>query len=229
MITVLALPLRFPKEGELVCEGTHDKKNPSLELGVRQMFRTKQFYGLWLCMTIGTFTGLTAIAITSPLAQEVIKLDAKTAAFMVSLFALFNGIGRPIFGILTDKIGIAATAIASYLLIIGASILILLTGEGTVVLYVIAFALFWMILGGWLAIAPTATTLLYGVKNYSHNYGFVFTAYGCGAILGVLLSGTIKDMFGSYLNTFYVTIGLGILGMIVALLTLRTAPSAQKA
>ena len=223
VITILALPLRFPKKGEVTTDSTQNQ-NDGQDISLKGMFKTKQFYGLWLCMTIGTFAGLTAIAITSPLAQEVIKLDAKTAAFMVSLFAIFNGVGRPVFGILTDKIGVAASAVVSYLLIICASIIILFTGEGTVVRYVIAFALFWMILGGWLAIAPTATTNLFGAKHYSRNYGVVFTAYGCGAILGVLLSGTIKDMFGSYLNTFYPTIALGILGIVIALLTLKRTP-----
>jgi MFS family permease len=68
-----------------------------------QMLQTSSFYGLWICYTIGTFVGLSAIGISSPVAQEIIKLDAGTAAATVSLFAVFNGLGRPLFGWLADK------------------------------------------------------------------------------------------------------------------------------
>jgi len=80
---------------------------------------------------------------------------------------------------------------------------------------------FWLVLGGWLAIAPTATTSFFGVKNYARNYGLVFFAYGVGAILGGLISGAAKDTFGSYAIAFYPTAGLAVLGMIIAFVLLK--------
>ncbi|GAB6100618.1 hypothetical protein JCM16358_24970 [Halanaerocella petrolearia] len=162
-----------------------------------------------------------AIGISSPVAEEIINLEASTAAFLVSLFAIFNGVGRPIFGSLTDKLNPKKAALISYSLIIVASILMLNAGEGDMILYSIAFALFWLNLGGWLAIAPTATGIFFGSKNYSKNYGFLFTAYGVGAVLGNLFSGKIRDVLGSYSYVFYPTIGLAILGMIVAVLLVK--------
>jgi MFS family permease len=78
-----------------------------------------------------------------------------------------------------------------------------------------------MTLGGWLAIAPASTSHFFGRKYYSKNYGFVFTAYGVGAILGVLLSGFIRDTFGSYLYVFYPILLLGALGMLLSALLLK--------
>ena len=49
----------------------------------------------------------------------------------------------------------------------------------------------------------------------------MYTAYGVGAVLGTLLSGQINELFGSYLYTFVPVIGLALLGMVIALLTLR--------
>lgn len=223
VISLLSIPMRFPRKSEIT-----DVQSDALLLDMpadktpRQMFKTRQFVGLWLCYVIGAFTGLTAIGITSPVAQEIVKLDAQTAAFMVSLFAIFNGIGRPIFGTLTDKLGAANAALISFVAIIGASLVMLTAGEGHVVLYTLSFAAFWMMLGGWLSIAPAATASLFGKKYYAQNYGFVFTAYGCAAILGVLLSGKIKTHFGSYINTFYITIAMAVLGIVVSRLTLRS-------
>lgn len=222
IITVLAIPLKFP-EREL--EGDDDNQKDST-LGVRdltakEMIKTSTFYGLWLCFVIGTLVGLMAIGISSPVAEEVVKLDASTAAFMVSFFAIFNGIGRPIFGSITDSLNPKKAAIISYTLIIVASILMLNTGEGNVFLYGLAFAIFWLNLGGWLAIAPAAIGIFFGAKNYSKNYGFLFTAYGVGAVLGNLLAGKLRDILGSYLYTFYPTIGLAVLGIIIAVLMLK--------
>jgi MFS family permease len=86
---------------------------------------------------------------------------------------------------------------------------------------VLCFIGFWLCLGGWLAIAPTATNTFFGVKNYAKNYGLVFLAYGAGAILGGIVSGQAKDTFGSYAVAFYPTAGLAIVGIIIAFLLLK--------
>lgn len=186
-----------------------------------QMLQTSSFYGLWICYTIGTFVGLSAIGISSPVAQEIIKLDAGTAAATVSLFAVFNGLGRPLFGWLADKYKPRNAAIINYVLILIASILMSSAGEGNVATYLVAFCLFWLSLGGWLAIAPTATLTLFNPTNYAQNYGIVFTAYGVGALLGTIVAGRIRDIFGSYTLAFSVTGILAIVGIICAWFLLK--------
>jgi len=86
----------------------------------------------------------------------------------------------------------------------------------SLVLFIIAFSIFWFNLGGWLAIAPTSTLDMYGTKHYSQNYGVVFTAYGIGAIIGVLSSGAIMDILQSYNSIFYFVIGLCITGILLS-------------
>ncbi len=44
--------------------------------------------------------------------------------------------------------------------------------------------------GGWLAIAPSRAAASCGNLYYRPNYGLVFTAYGAGAIIGNLLTGS---------------------------------------
>jgi len=78
---------------------------PALNLSRREMLKTRHFYALWTTYTIGCLAGLMAIGIASPVATEVAKLDAVMATLAVSLFAIFNGLGRPLFGAITDKLG----------------------------------------------------------------------------------------------------------------------------
>jgi len=80
--------------------------------------------------------------------------------------------------------------------------------EGSIIIYSISFSIFWFNLGGWLAIAPTSTLSLYGTKHYSQNYGVVFTAYGIGAVAGVLTSGLLIDLHQNYRYVFYYVIAL---------------------
>jgi MFS transporter, OFA family, oxalate/formate antiporter len=185
------------------------------------MIQSRTFYGLWLCYAIGSFAGLAAIGIASPLAQEIIKLDAATAASSVSLFAIFNGAGRPFFGWLTDKLTPKFGAIVAFVLVIIASIMMLSAGKGDVATYLVAFSLFYFSLGGWLAIAPTSTLTFFNPQDYAKNYGIVFTAYGVGALGGTLIAGQIRDIFGSYTNFFYPTAALAVLGIILAVFLLK--------
>ncbi|BAY37034.1 major facilitator superfamily transporter [Nostoc sp. NIES-2111] len=186
-----------------------------------KMLESQSFYGLWLCYTIGSFSGLAAIGISSPLAQEIIKLDAATAASTVSLFAVFNALGRIFFGWFTDRFSPKLGAIASFVLVLIASLMMLKAGEGAVATYLVAFSLFYFSLGGWLAIAPTTTLILFSSADYAKNYGIVFTAYGAGALGGTLLAGRIRDIFGSYTVFFYPTTALAILGIVLAVFMLK--------
>jgi MFS family permease len=183
-----------------------------------EMVGTLSAWGLWLCFIIGSVAGLMAIGISSGVGQEIIKVDAQTAASLVAFFAMFNGGGRPVFGFLTDAIGPGKAAALSCALVLLASVLmVLFAGEGTLVLFMFCFGCLWAALGSWLAIAPTATATFFGIRNSAANYGVIFSAYGIGAIAAGLIAGQAKDVFGSYIYAFYVTGGLALLGIIVAL------------
>jgi MFS transporter, OFA family, oxalate/formate antiporter len=228
IVLAVASQLRFPPAGWQP-QTQISRNNPigsefSTTANVENLLSSPSFYGLWICYTIGTLAGLMAIGIASNVGTEIIKLDKNTATTAVSVFAIFNGIGRPIFGWLTDRLTPKLAAIISYVMILIASIIMLNTGENQTLNYFVAFGLFWLSLGGWLAIAPTATLSLFDPQNYTKNYGMVFTAYGVGAIVGTLIAGSAKDIFGSYKFAFYPTAALAIVGIIVATFVLKPTP-----
>lgn len=226
ILIILSIPYKFPPEGwkpaGFVAKTSSTTSSATVELDRGQMIKTGSFWALWLTYTIGCLAGLMAIGISAPAGKEV-GLTAEIAALAVSIYAIFNFIGRPLFGALTDKIKPKAAAVLSFLIIGAASLLIY--GVREKVIFIIGFCLLWLNLGGWLAIAPTATKIFYGTKFYGKNYGLVFTAYGAGAIAGVLLSGQIKDFTGSYFSVFPIVAGLCVLGIIIALIGLKPAKS----
>jgi MFS transporter, OFA family, oxalate/formate antiporter len=223
IIVLLSLPLKFPVAGWKP-QGWSPATGAaaSTDFDAAGMVRTGSYWGLFLCFIIGSLAGLMAIGISSTVGTEVIKIDKATAASLVGLFAIFNAAGRPLFGTLTDKLSPRNAAILNLAIILLMSLIMLKAGEGDLYLYAIAFMGFWLCLGGWLAIAPTATATFFGIKNYARNYGYVFFAYGIGAILGGLISGKAKDIFGSFTFAFYPTAGLAIMGIVIAALLIKT-------
>ncbi len=231
IITLLALLLSFPPAGWMPAQSEAasavTSALPVWNLDRQEMLKTPSFYALWATYTIGCLAGLMAIGIASPVGTEIAKLDATTAALAVSLFAVFNGLGRPIFGAITDKMGPKHTAMLSFTLILAASLSMSFFGYENAMLYLAAFCVLWMCLGGWLALAPTSTGIFFGKQHYAQNYGVVYTAYGAGAILGTLISGNIKDITGSYLGAFPIVAGLAVLGMLIAALGLNPVKTGQ--
>uniref|UniRef100_A0A7V4JNV9 MFS transporter n=1 Tax=Thermodesulfobacterium geofontis TaxID=1295609 RepID=A0A7V4JNV9_9BACT len=222
ILIILSIPYKFPPEGwkpeGFVVSTSTTPSLPGVELDRGEMIKTIAFWALWLTYTIGCLAGLMAIGISAPAGKEV-GLTAETAALAVSLYAIFNFLGRPFFGALTDKIKPKAAAILSFLII--GTVSLLIYGVREKIIFLIGFCLLWFNLGGWLAIAPTATKIFFGTKFYGKNYGLVFTAYGAGAIAGVLLSGRIKDITGSYFSVFPIVAGLCLLGIIISIMGLK--------
>ena len=221
IILLISITLKMPPQGwhpqkiAIQTQATTTLNYPANPL------KSRSFYGLWICYAIGTLIGLSAIGISSSVGEEIIKINPKLAASSVSLFALFNGISRPLFGWLSDRFKPHYVAIASYTLILIACILMLNAQEGQVTTYLVSFCLFWFCLGGWLAIAPTTTLRFFNPEHYAQNYGLIFTAYGVGALLGTLATGQIRDWLGSYTYAFYPMGLLAIIGVVVASILLE--------
>jgi MFS family permease len=186
-----------------------------------RLLTSQSFYGLWFCYAIGTLVGLSAIGISSPVGQEVIQISPNLAALSVSLFALFNGLSRPLFGWLSDRFKPHYVAILSYVLVLIACILMISAQAGQVLTYVTAFCLFWFCLGGWLAMAPTITIRFFDPEKYPQNYGIVFTAYGVGALIGTVIAGRTRDISGSYNYVFYLMALMAIVGILLASFLLK--------
>lgn len=182
----------------------------------RPVLRSRRFAGLWLSYAIGALAGLTAVGITSPVGTELIGIPPPLAAASVSLFAVFNGLSRPLFGWLCDHWRPARAAMLADGLILAGSLLMVRAGTGDVTHFLAAFCLFWSALGGWLAIAPATTLRCFPAERYAEIYGLVFTAYGIGALVGTVVTGQLRDWFGSYTAAFSLLAVLAALGMALA-------------
>lgn len=226
---LLALPLKFPKTGWVPAGWTppapKQGEERSCELTRSQMVKTSSFYALWASFFIACLAGLMAISIAKPVGTDV-GVETGLATVLVGVFAIFNGFGRPVFGALTDRLTPRLTAMISFGLIAGVSLL--MWQVPTVPVYLITFVVLWGCLGGWLAIAPTSCGSFFGTCDYPRCYGVLFLAYGAGAIAGPQLAGFIKTTSGSYLGVFPYVLVLAAIGFIIAFTLLKPPKAVQQ-
>ena len=195
----------------------------------KDIIKTPAFWVLFVCFAIGALAGLMAIGIWSNVnAQPMIKWSVSTAALSTGviiqfILAPFNAGGRPLLGFVTDKIGPRVAAMITFVLILLAAIGMITMRSATgatgahQAMFFICFAAFYLGLGGWLAIAPTATAQYFGTKFSSRNYGILFLAYGVGGLIATFVAAYSKTIFsGGMLNAFIPVAILAALGFLLA-------------
>lgn len=175
------------------------------DLTPREVIRTSLFWMIWLTLGSVISGGLMAIGLI-PAYGSSIGLASAEAALALSVFAGFNGFGRPVAGFLADRYGVLRVMIATYV-IQAAILLVFPVFAVTLPALYLASALL-----GWgfavtLGLFPVLTSACFGVKHLGVNYGLVFTAFGLGALAPVLGS-WIFGVTGSYAPAFA---GAGVL------------------
>ncbi len=174
------------------------------------------FYVLWTMYTIACVSGLMIIGHAASIGQEVIRLDAKTAAFAVSLMALANTAGRVVWGWVSDKMGPYPTL--AIMFILSALMMSTLKYAGSFVPFVAVISIIAACFGGFFAIFPSITADLFGAKNLSMNYGILFTSYGVAAFIGPRLAARVKEIDnGDYSTAFMAAAVMCAVGILLTL------------
>jgi MFS family permease len=200
----------------------------------KDIIRTPAFWVLFVCFAIGALAGLMAVLIYGNVfGLPMIALTVSTAALSTAVIvqfvlAPFNAGGRPLLGFVTDKVGPRVAAMITFVLILLAAIgMITMKGADAPtttnkILYFVCFAAFYMGLGGWLAIAPTATAQYFGTKFSSRNYGILFLAYGVGGVVSAFVAAFSSKIFrGSLIDAFIPIAILAALGFLLAALFMK--------
>jgi OFA family oxalate/formate antiporter-like MFS transporter len=167
-----------------------------------RMLATPQFYMIFLCFVFGAGAGLMSIGLMKafPTGQLIVEsgLDAARASAvagtaMAIFFSLANGIGRIVWGTLSDKLGRKL----SIFLMLGTQGVLVICFQwmaGTPGLLYLGAALIGFNFGGNFALFPTITADTFGTKYIGQNYAWVFLAYGVGGILGPIMGGKLGDL-----------------------------------
>ncbi len=168
---------------------------------------------MWLALAMVIGGGLTAIGLIPAYGEIELGLKPTIAAIAMSAYALTNGVGRPVVGYISDKIGIIRIMTGVYIVqavvflalpwvAVNLTLLIacsLLLGIG----YATTFALF-----------PVLVSSGFGTKYLGMNYGMVFSAFGLGAMTS-LIGSRLLDITDSFTPAFLLAGSTTLVGLIL--------------
>lgn len=177
----------------------------------KDVIKTLNFWKLWLIYFIGAGAGLMVISSIAGIAK---KSMGELAFIAVAILAIGNAGGRIITGVLSDKFGRNQTILAVHLFQ-GVLMLVaipLVGGQNTAAALIVLLAtLIGFNYGANLALFPSITKDLWGLKAYGVNYGILFTAWGVGGFVLSKVSQMLKAATGSMTSSFIIAaILLGI-------------------
>lgn len=196
-----------------VVSTSKDAKPPVEDKTVVEMLKTKQFYMLWFMFFAGATGGLMTIGSLKPIVKTM--LGESAALQLVAFAAIANALGRPMAGVISEKLGRGKTM--SILYVLQALALFLFNGLNSFATVLMAAAMIYFAYGSMLSVYPSACADNYGTKNLGLNYGVMFSAWGAGGVFGPILGGRIADATGSYEMAFYVSAAILIVAAVMGL------------
>jgi OFA family oxalate/formate antiporter-like MFS transporter len=152
-----------------------------------EALREPRWYVLWLILALNVTAGAALISVASPLAQQFTGVNAGTAALLVSIISIFNGLGRLLWAWLSDLIGRPFTFLAMFVVQIIAFVVLAQIGLGGFGVLLIPGALIGFCYGGGFGTMPAFAADFFGSKNAGMIYGAMLTAWSAGGIVGPLL------------------------------------------
>lgn len=192
-------------------EANSEKATGLINYETNEMLRTPQYYMLFITFVFSALAGLMVIyciklfgidALTysklgsldpaNPEFKSTILWASSIAGTAMAVYAILNGLGRIIWGVVSDKIGRKASIFLMSLLQ-GIIMLLLYKLGGSPTTFIVAAAIIGFNFGGNFALFAAATADFFGNKTVGKNYGFVFFAYGIAGIVGPQIAGLFKD------------------------------------
>ena len=183
-----------------------------------EMVKKPSFWLYYVWAIALSAAGLALISQASGVVWEAsASQTAGAVATIVGLISICNALGRVLFGGMYDKYGRSLSMqLVNILFIITSGVLILALAAKSVVVVIIGF-----ILGGlaYSGITPTNSAFCrayFGPVNYPLNFSLINSNL-IFASFGSTVSGALFDASGSYNVTFFLIIGLAVVGILCSL------------
>ncbi|MEW6640134.1 MAG: oxalate/formate MFS antiporter [Pseudomonadota bacterium] len=219
-----ALGLREPAAGEV------EAAAPVAAAGVpdvppRAMLKTPVFWLMFAMMTMMSTGGLMVISQFAAFSKsfgvaDTLVLGLAALPFALTFDRITNGLTRPFFGWVSDRIGRETTMLIAFLLE-AAAIFLLLQFRDNAALFVLLSGVVFFGWGEIFSLFPSTLTDTFGTRHATTNYGFLYMAQGIGSVLGGPVAAMIYVAGGSWMPVFALIIAMDVITALLAFFVLK--------
>jgi MFS transporter, OFA family, oxalate/formate antiporter len=190
-----------------------------------EMLRSPVFWLLYVMLLGVSASGLMATAQLGPIAKDygisntTIFFGVNTLSVALVVDNVLNGLARPFFGGLSDRIGRENTMALAFTL--GAvSYWLLAVAGNSPWTFVVCAGLIFFTWGEIFSLFPSTCTDTFGPKYATANASFLYTAKGTSAFL-VPLANVLKSETGTWEAVFLVAAAINVVVVLLAMFVLR--------
>lgn len=213
-LTIVTPPAGYKPEVPAGYEAVSGKA-ASYDFTWREMVKTRQFYLMWIAFAFASSAGLMLIGNITSIAS--MQGNLTDAAYLVSLLAVANTLGRILMGMLSDKIGRTPTLLLAVAMQTGNMLLFpSFSGEMGFAFGAIIAGISY---GALLSVFPSMTADYFGIKNYGSNFGVLYLAWGASGFMGPVMAGIVVDSTGNYGLSYTISAVMLVIAGVAAFFT----------
>jgi oxalate/formate antiporter len=209
---------------------THAETGSGVSTGA--MLRTPVFWLMFVMMTLMATSGLMVTSQMAAFATEfgitkALVWGAAALPLALTIDRFTNGLTRPFFGFVSDRIGRENTMCLAFGLEGMAMALWLATRTDPTLFVLLSGVVFF----GWgeiFSLFPSTLTDTFGTPNATRNYGCLYIAQGIGAVFGGPMASLLHDHTGTWTSVFAVAIAADLLTALLAIAVLKPLRRAQR-
>jgi MFS transporter, OFA family, oxalate/formate antiporter len=224
VVLLVGLLLRAPEPSEVSMSAAAAIQQSQRDYALPEVVKSPAFWVMYVMFVMVGVGGLMAQAQLGPMAKDfkidnvpvaILGLTLPALTFALSLDRALNGLTRPFFGWISDRIGRENTMFIAFLLE-ALAVYGLLSFAHDPLLFVILSGLVFFAWGEIYALFPAMCADLYGRKFATTNYGLLYTAKGMAALV-VPLANLLPAGTGSWRIVFIIAAALDVVAALVAL------------
>ncbi len=192
-----------------------------------QVLKTPLFWLMYLMFVMVASGGLIVTAQLASIAADfgisestvsLVGITGTVLTFALVVDNVLNGLARPFFGWISDRIGREQTMFIAFMLSAGAMWSLWVFGHNPV-MFVITSGLVYFTWGEIYSLFPATCTDAYGSKYAATNAGMLYTAKGTAALLVPLAN--VLSKHGDWKQVLWIGAGANIIAAILAMTVLR--------
>jgi OFA family oxalate/formate antiporter-like MFS transporter len=177
---------------------------------------TWQWWAICLLMSVNTMSGLSIISQASPILQEMGRASAETAAFLVGIVAIFNGVGRIFWSWMSD---LTSRRIAFFLMYLVEVVLFWnYHSISSLTLLAIATFVVAMCYGGAYGITPAFAADYFGPRHVGPIFGLMMLPWAFAAAAGPYVFAYLRQVNGNYTQALYLIAGTMTVALVLPIL-----------